>query len=62
VSKAKASGAKSKEEYLTGLVGSDCAAGNLETVLADRIAGPFAPLEADWKDRVRTRAVHREKV
>lgn len=28
----------------------------LDTVLLSRLAGPFAPLEADWKDRVREAA------
>ena len=52
----KTSGARSKEEYLLSLVESDCAAGDLERVLAERIAGPFAPLEPDWKERVRLAA------
>jgi hypothetical protein len=52
----KNSGARSKEEYLLGLVESDCAAGEMEQVLAGRIAGPFAPLEPDWKERVRKAA------
>jgi hypothetical protein len=51
----KTSGAASKEEYLLNLVESDCAAGTLERVLAERIAGPFAPLEPDWKNSVRTK-------
>ena len=45
----KSSGARSKEEYLLGLVESDCAAGELERVLAERRGGPFAPLEPDWE-------------
>ena len=49
----KTSGALSKEEYLLRLVESDCAAGELEQVLIGRMDGPFAPLEPDWKDRVR---------
>jgi hypothetical protein len=28
----------------------------LDAVLLSRLAGPFAPLEADWKDRVRKAA------
>jgi predicted RNase H-like HicB family nuclease len=28
----------------------------LEGVLVDRLAGPFEPLEADWKERVRQSA------
>jgi len=34
----------------------DCAAEELERVLADRWGGPFAPLPADWKDCVRQAA------
>lgn len=49
----KMSGARSKEEYLLGLVESDCAAGGLERVLAERLSGPFAALEPDWKEQVR---------
>jgi len=49
----KASGARSKEEYLVSLVESDCAAGTLEQVLTERMAGPFATLEPDWRERVR---------
>ena len=55
----KSSGARSKEEYLLSLVESDCAAGELKRVLAERRAGPFAPLEAVWKERVRRAAVER---
>ena len=50
----KTTGARSKEEYLPGLVESDCAAGELE-----RVGGPFAPLEPDWKGRVRSAAARR---
>ncbi len=57
----KASGARSKEEYLLSLVESDCATATLESVLAERMAGPFAPLEPDWKDRVRSTAAERAK-
>jgi hypothetical protein len=52
----RAVGARSKEEYLLALIESDCAATELETVLTDRLAGPFEPLEADWKQRVRQAA------
>ena len=52
----KASGASSKEEYLLQLIESDCAASELEQVLEERLAGPFAPFEKDWKDRVRRAA------
>ena len=55
----KTSGARSKEEYLLSLVESDCAAGTLERVLTERMAGPFAPLEPDWKERVRNAAAKR---
>lgn len=55
----KSSGARSKEEYLLSLVESDCAAGTLETILGERMAGPFAPLEPDWKERVRNAAAKR---
>jgi len=54
--RAKASGAGSKEEYLLSLVESDCEAGKLERVIAERMGGPFAPLEPDWKARVRSAA------
>jgi hypothetical protein len=57
----KASGANSKEEYLLRLVESDCAAGELEHVLAERMRGPFAPLEPDWKERVKSVAAKRPK-
>jgi hypothetical protein len=55
----KASGARSKEEYLLSLVESDCAADSLERVLMERMAGPFAPLEPDWKERVRSASAKR---
>ena len=52
----KAVGANSVEEYLLALIESDCAASELEQALADRLAGPFEPLESDWKQRVREAA------
>jgi hypothetical protein len=55
----KTSGARSKEEYLLSLVEFDCATGILESTLAERLAGPFAPLEPDWKERVRSAAAKR---
>lgn len=55
----KNSGARSKEDYLLSLVESDCAAGELEHVLAERMGGPFAPLEPDWKECVRSAAAKR---
>ena len=57
----RTSGARSKEEYLLSLVESDCAAGTLERVLTERMAGPFAPLEPDWRERVRSVAARRTK-
>ena len=54
--RARAAGARSKEEYLMKLVESDCAASTLEDVLLERLEGPFEPLEADWKQRVRDAA------
>lgn len=32
------------------------AEGDVERILVDRLAGPFAPLETDWKERVRQSA------
>lgn len=55
----KASGARSKEEYLLLLVESDCAAGELEEVLTERMRGPFGPLEPDWRKRVQRAAAKR---
>jgi hypothetical protein len=52
----KASGAGSKAEYLLRLVESDCAAATLESALMERLTGPFALLESDWKDNVRNTA------
>ena len=49
----KTSGARSKAEYLLGLVELDCAEATLESLLMSRLGGPFAPLESDWKDQVR---------
>lgn len=56
VERMRAVGARSKEEYLLALIESDCAASELEGILAQRLAGPFALLEADWKQRVRESA------
>jgi hypothetical protein len=55
----KASGARSKEEYPLRLVESDCAAAELEDVLTERMRGPFAPLEPDWKEQVQCAAAKR---
>ncbi len=49
-------GEQSKEQYVLGLVEADCASEELERVLAERWDGPFTPLPADWKDRVRQAA------
>ena len=46
-------GVVSTEEYLLELIASDCAASELEQTLEHRFNGPFEPLEADWKERVR---------
>lgn len=54
--RAKAAGFDSKEEYLLELVRADCASAELEPILESRIDGPFAPLEADWKQQVRDAA------
>jgi hypothetical protein len=52
----KTSGASSMEEYLLRLLEWDVAVGELDSVLANRLNGPFAPLEEDWKERVRSAA------
>ena len=61
VERMKSAGVLSREDYLIGLVESDCAAATLEAVLAERMEGPFEPLEPDWKDRVRSVAAKREE-
>jgi hypothetical protein len=38
------------------LIESDCGASDLERILVNRLAGPFEPLETDWKERVRRAA------
>jgi hypothetical protein len=57
-SRANAAGFSTKEEYLLALVRADCEHAELESVLETRLEGPFAPLEPDWKQRVRV-AAHR---
>ena len=52
-------GFQSDEEYIVSLVQADCEAADLEAVLESRDAGPFAPLEADWKHKVRAAAQRR---
>ena len=52
----KISGARSKAEYLLGLVELDCAEATLEGVLMTRLEGPFTFLESDWKAQVRNAA------
>jgi hypothetical protein len=49
----KAGGFRSKAEYLLTLAQADCEHTEVESVLEERSAGPFALLEPDWKDRVR---------
>ena len=58
-SRANAAGFRSKEEYLLALVQADCERAELEPVLDARLDGPFEPLEADWKQRVRDEAQRR---
>ena len=55
----KTSGAASMAEYLLRLVEIDCVSGELDGVLSSRLDGPFAPLETDWKERVRSVAAKR---
>ena len=55
----KAAGFHSNEEYLLALVQADCERAELEPVLETRMDGPFRPLEADWKQRVREAAQNR---
>jgi len=56
VIRATEEGFQSKEEYLVALVKEDCSHAVLEETLLSRYDGPFAPLEADWKERVRQAA------
>ena len=51
-----ATGVRSKEEYLLGLLEADCAAGELDRVLTERLSGPFTPLPTDWQEQVRQAA------
>jgi hypothetical protein len=57
--RANAAGFRSKEDYLLALVRADCERAELELVLETRLRGPFEPLEADWKQRVREAAQKR---
>lgn len=57
--RANAAGFRSKEDYLLALVQADCEVVELEPVLEARVEGPFEPLEADWKQRVREAAQNR---
>lgn len=59
IERMSAIGARSKEEYLLALLESDCAASELDRTLRERMAGPFGPLAADWKERVRQAAAQR---
>ena len=54
--RANAAGFRSKEDYLLALVRADCERAELEPTLETRLQGPFEPLEADWKQRVREAA------
>lgn len=58
--RSKSGGFHSKEEYLLALARTDCEQSELEMVLEERCAGPFAPLEANWKERVRQFAKGRD--
>lgn len=58
-SRASAAGFRSKEEYLLTLVKADCERAQIEPILEERLNGPFEPLEADWKQRVRDAAQRR---
>jgi hypothetical protein len=58
-SRAKATGFRSKEEYLLALAQADCERADLEPMLEARLDGPFEPLEAGWKKRVRDAAQRR---
>jgi hypothetical protein len=51
-----AAGFDDKQAYLVELVRADCAVDEIEGVLEARDAGPFAPLEPDWKEKVRAAA------
>jgi len=57
--RANAAGFGSKEDYLVALVRADCERVALEPVLEARLQGPFEPLEANWKQRVREAAQKR---
>ena len=57
--RANAAGFGSKEDYLVALVRADCERAALEPVLEARLQGPFGPLEANWKQRVRDAAQKR---
>src|SRR5687768_7128326 len=51
--RARAAGYTSKEDYLWDLVRADSEQAERDAVLASRVDGPSAPLEHDWKQRVR---------
>jgi hypothetical protein len=57
--RARAAGFNSTQDYLLELVRVHCEESSLESVLETRMEGPFEPLEADWKARVRDGAKHR---
>ena len=55
----KATGFGSKEQFILFLLEAECAPDGLEKVLVERSAGPFEPLEPDWKEKVRAAAQER---
>ena len=57
--RARAGGFGSKEDYLLDLVRADCEQAELDAILESRVEGPSAPLEKDWKQRVREVAQRR---
>ena len=59
-SRARAAGFDSKEDYLLDLVRADCEQAELDVILESRLDGLSAPLENDWKQRVRDAAHRRE--
>jgi hypothetical protein len=57
--RAKAAGFSSKQDYLLEIVRTHCEQAELESLLESRLDGPFAPLESNWKERVRNAAKQR---
>jgi hypothetical protein len=54
----QAAGAASQEEYLLQLVENDCALGEIDAVLLERMKGPFIEVTPDeaWMERIREKA------